>query len=124
MKTVSSQTCPICNTVHRARKCPPPRSYGAAHHQGMMMSAALRNALADSVAVLIEFAGGSAARVAEQIGTPEWRVRQLAAAAIDPTLGEIARVAILRGNGTLEAFLHELLGDLIAHDSGVHRASA
>jgi hypothetical protein len=111
VKTVSPLTCPKCDTAHRARKCPPPRSFGGAHQQGMLLSGALRQVLASKVAGLIDFAGGSAAKVAEHLGMPEWRVLQLAAGSIDPTLGEIGRIANLRGAATLDGFLRELLDD-------------
>jgi hypothetical protein len=90
----------------------------------MMISATLRHALASRVVGLIEFAGGNAARVAEQLGTPEWRVGQLVAGVVDPTLGEVARVASLQGSETLASFMYDLLDDQIAYGSRVHRARA
>ena len=119
MTKLSAPKCGTCDTVHDASVCPPPRSYGAAHHKGMAISLDLRTTLACNVRSLLDSVDGDVGELSERLGIPKWRVVRLATGDVDPTLGEIGRIAHLRNGGTLESFLHTLLECGPAHPEPV-----
>ena len=87
-----------------------PRTFEEAHFRGMDTTADLRKHLGSKVRALIAISRGDVGQVATALGMLPWKVRQIAAGAADPTLGEIGRIANACGE-TPEVFIGQLLNE-------------